>query len=393
MPRQSKSLSRRDAARHLAQFFAASPLLSECASAQGTDRLPPLDELINIFDFDDACRRKIAKEAYDYIAGGSDDEYTKQRNRDAFGRITFRKRLLVDVSRIDLSTTILGTRLDWPVMVAPTGTHSRIHPEAELATARGAGAAKTLMAVSNTSSFPMDQIAKAATGPLWYQLYPGPDYASSRERVERARELGFQAVLFTADAPYYPRRERDYRNRLVRPEMDREIRRRRRPDEEPPPYGLPQRFSSQVTWKFVGELCAYAKLPVLVKGVLTAADAQRSLDHGASGVVVSNHGGRYLDGDPATIEMLPEIVGAIGAKSTVLIDGGFRRGTDVLKALALGAKGVLIGRPPLWGLGAYGQAGVQRVLELLKSEVALAFGLAGVPNLAAVDRSLVVIDR
>lgn len=382
-------MTRRDACRHFAGFLAASPLL-----AAQSERMLPLDDMVNVFDFDGAARQRLSKDAYDFVSGGADDEWTLRRNRQGFEKITFRPNALVDVSRLDLSTTLLGTPVDMPILVAPTGTHGRLHPEGELATARAAGKRRTIMAVSTTSSFPIDQIAKAATGPLWFQLYAGPDAEATREKVERAVGLGCKAVCFTVDAPYFPNRERDRRNRLERAEVGRELRsRRRRPDEEGDRYNLPSRFTAQLTWPFVDELVRYAKVPVLLKGILTAADARKAVEHGAAGVIVSNHGGRYLDGNPSTIEMLPQVVDAIGSKATVLIDGGFRRGTDILKALALGAKAVLLGRPPLWGLGAYGQAGTERVLELLQTELALAMALAGRPNLAAIDRSLVQVDR
>ncbi len=389
-------MTRREATRGFLALLAGSPALS-AQPDRLPDRMPALEEMISLFDFDQVCRRRIQREAYDFVSGGSDDEWTLRRNREAFSKITLRPRMLVDVTRLDLSLTLFGTRVEMPILVAPTGTHSRVHPEGELATARGAGRVKTIMAVSSTSSFPIDRIAKDATGPLWFQLYAGPDAQATRERVENAVAAGCKAVCFTVDAPYYPHRERDLRNRLVRPEVQRELltaRSARRSGEAPAsPYGLPQRFTAQLTWSFVDELVSYAKVPVLIKGILTADDARLAVAHGAAGVIVSNHGGRYLDFTPGTIEVLPEIVDAVGAKIPVLIDGGIRRGTDVLKALALGAKAVLIGRPPLWGLGAFGETGVARVLEMLQTELALAMGLAGKPNLAAVDRSLVSVER
>jgi isopentenyl diphosphate isomerase/L-lactate dehydrogenase-like FMN-dependent dehydrogenase len=376
-------MNRRDAFRSFLAFAATSPALAQ------QDRAPSLDDMINVFDFDAACRRRIQRDAYEYVSGGAEDEFTVRRNREAFGRITFRKRVLVDVSKLDLSTEIFGLRLDWPVMVAPTGSHGRVHPAGEPETARGAGAAKTLMAVSTSSSFPIEQIGKAATGPLWFQLYAGPDEDGTREKVERAVDAGCKAVCLTVDAPYFPHRERDLRNRLIRAEVVNESRRLG----PPPAYGLPVRYTARLTWKIVDDLSRYAKVPVLIKGILTPEDAKLAVERGAAGIIVSNHGGRYLDGDPSTIEVLPGIADAVGGKIPVLIDGGFRRGTDVLKALALGAKAVMIGRPPLWGLGAFGAVGVTKVLELLKTELALAMGMAGVPNRGAVRRSLVVVDR
>jgi isopentenyl diphosphate isomerase/L-lactate dehydrogenase-like FMN-dependent dehydrogenase len=381
-------MTRRDAARHLLHFAAASPLL------RAQERAPRLEDMINVLDFDAACRRTIPREAYDFVSGAADDEWTMQRNRDAFRRITFRPRMLVDVSRLDCSLELFGQRIEMPVLVAPTGTQGRVHPGGEPAMARAAGAAKTIMVVSTTSSYPIEKIAQEATGPLWFQLYAGPDEEGTREKVERAVAAGCKAVCLTVDAPYFPHRERDLRNGLVRAEVQSELRTRRRREGAPPDrYGLPSRFTAQLTWAFVDRLRTYAKVPVLIKGILTPDDAKLAVEHGASGVIVSNHGGRYLDGDPATIEVLPGIVDAAGGRIPVLVDGGFRRGTDVLKALALGARAVLVGRPPLWGLGAFGTAGAQRVLEMLQTELALAMALAGRPNLGAIDRSLVQVDR
>lgn len=380
-------MNRRCALASLGGWLAASPL-----RLRGQERMLPLQDMINVFDFDAACKKTVSKAAYDYISGGSDDEWTLQRNRSAFSKITFRPRMLVDVSKLDLALDLFGVRIEMPILVAPTGSHQRIHPEGELATARGAGAAKTFMAVSTSSSYPLDQIAKAATGPLLFQLYAGPDEAGTRDKVLRAQDAGAKAILFTVDAPYFPNRERDTRNRLIRPEIERERSLRRRNAPEQARYGLPPRFTAQLTWHFLEKLNSWSQVPVLVKGIMTAADARRAIEHGAAGVVVSNHGGRYLDGNRATIEALPEVVDAIGSRALVLMDGGIRRGTDVLKALALGAKAVLVGRPPLWGLGAFGQAGVTRVLELLQTELALAMGLCGCPNLTSIDRSLVAIE-
>ncbi|MBI3684428.1 MAG: alpha-hydroxy-acid oxidizing protein [Acidobacteria bacterium] len=348
--------------------------------------------MLNAFDFEPVFKGKTNKAAYDYVSGGSWDEVTLRRNRAAFEKITFRPRFFREVDRLDLSIDLFGQKLPMPILVAPTGTHELLHPEGELATVRGAGAAGALMVVSTSSSFPLEKIAAAAKGPLWFQLYTGPDLEATREKVEKAVDLGCKAVCVTVDTPYAAPREKDFRNRLSRPRIDPSP--RRRAVEAPPsPYGLPIRFQAQLNWGFLDQLCSWVKTPVLVKGILTPEDAALAVQHGAKGVVVSNHGGRYLDGDPATIEVLPEIVDAVGNRGVVLIDGGFRRGTDVLKALAIGAKAVLVGRPPLWGLGAFGDAGVRRVLELLRNELAWAMGLAGRVSIASLDRSLIRTDK
>ncbi|MEZ5354455.1 MAG: alpha-hydroxy acid oxidase [Bryobacteraceae bacterium] len=380
-------MTRREALEGLAGFVAGSPL----GRAQGSSEAK-LADMINVFDFEPVFRKKAVKSAYDYVSGGGWDEWTLARNREMFRRIVLRPRYMVEVDKIDLSTEVLGQKLTMPILVAPTGTHSLVNPAGEPETARGAGAAGATMCVSTSSSFPIDQIAKAATGPLWFQLYTGPDLESTRAKVERATGAGCKAVLLTVDGPYHAPRERDMRNRLEDQPDRRQARRARGHTEEAGPYGLPMRFQAGLNWSFLDELCGYAKVPVLVKGVLTAEDARLALDHGAAGVVVSNHGGRYLDGAPSTIEVLPEIVDAVGSRGTVVVDGGFRRGTDVLKALAVGAKAVLVGRPPLWGLGAFGAEGVQRVMELLRTELGWAMGLAGRPTIGSIDRSLIRMD-
>jgi 4-hydroxymandelate oxidase len=377
-------MTRRESIRQLAAWMAACSM----APAQTADEAK-LEQMINVFDFDPVFRSKAPKAAYDYVTGGSWDEWTLSRNREAFRKITFRPSMLVQVDKLDLSTELLGQKFKMPILIAPTGTHSLVHPDAEVATVRGAGAAGATMVVSTSTSVPLKQIADAATTPWWFQLYAGPDKESTRERVENAVALGCKAVCWTVDTPYDAPRERDFRNNLQRPSLSQRQGSRRAT--APAPFNLRMRFQAQLTWDFLPELAGYTKVPLLVKGILTPEDAVQAVDKGASGLIVSNHGGRYLDGAPSTIEMLPEIVEAVRGKVPILIDGGFRRGTDILKALALGAKAVLVGRPPLWGLGAFGEEGVRRVMEILQRELAWAMALAGRPNITSVDRTLVRI--
>ncbi len=368
----------------MAAFLAGSPLLAA-----------PQEQLLNVFDFDAAAKAKLPKTAYEYVSGGAWDEWTLRRNRTMFERIIFQPRFFRQVDKLDLSLTLFGQKMSMPILVAPTGTHALVHPDGELATVRGAGAAGASMVVSTSSSFPLEKISAEARTPLWFQLYTGPDAEGTKERVIRAVETGCKAICVTVDAPYQAPREKDARNGLVRVfREDSGGARQRRYSEEAPgsPSGLPMRFQATLNWSFLDQLCGYAKVPVLVKGILTKEDALLALQHGAAGVVVSNHGGRYLDGAPSTIEVLPGIVDAVQGRAPVLIDSGFRRGTDILKALAIGAKAVLVGRPPLWGLGAQGQDGVRRVLEILQTELAWAMGLSGRSTLAELDRSLVRLE-
>ena len=389
-------MTRREAARRLSLFLAGSPLLRAQDASWIAARLPPIEALNNVMEFEPVARARIMKTAYDFIAGGVDDEWTMRRNREAFQRFTLRPRMLVDVGKLDLSLDLLGSRIEMPILVAPTSGHQQAHPDGELATMRAACAVKTIMVVSTASSYPIDKIGAAAQGPFWFQLYAGPDLDATRERVERALAAGAKAICLTVDGKYVSHRERMIRDRQSSlgppgqpPPMSRRPGRNSTAQAPAYPYRVEPQFTAQLTWRFVDELTVYAKVPVLVKGILTAEDARLAIEHGAAGIVVSNHGGRYLEFAPSTIEALPEIVDAVQGRIPVLMDGGIRRGTDVLKALAIGARAVLIGRPPLWGLGAFGQAGVSKVMEMLQTELALAMGLSGCPDLASINRSLI----
>jgi len=403
------SPARRQALRALAGFVASSPLYAQRDLADSRQLIPSMEEMINVFDFEPVFKARVLKTSYDYVAGGADNEWTLRRNREAFDKWAFRPRMLVNTAALDLSTTLFGTRVEAPILIAPTAGHGQMTADGELATARAAAATQTLMVLSTNSSQPYEKVAAAAEFPKWFQLYAGPDMDGTWERVERAKVSGFKAIVFTVDGPYNPRRERMLRNRIetatppgvgaqqrAQPQTGRAARRQRDGEEAAPAqpqtraqhYGLGTTLVQQLDWAFIVELKKRAAgMPVMIKGILTAEDTALAVKYGADGVVVSNHGARYLDYAPATIEVLGECVDAAG-KMPVFIDGGFRRGSDVLKALALGAKAVLVGRPTLWGLGAYGEAGRKRVLEMLRSELALAMGLCGKPNLAAIDRKL-----
>ena len=396
------TLQRRHALHALAGFLAGSPLVRAQQDIPDTrERLPALDDLVNVFDFEPVCKARVLKSSYDYVAGGVDNEWSLRHNREAFDKVMFRPRMLVNTSGLDLSTSLFGTKIDFPVLIAPTAGHGQLTPEGELATARAAASMQTIMVLSTNSSQPYEKVAAATEFPKWFQLYAGPDLEGTWERVERAKSSGFRAIALTVDGPYNSHRERMLRNRIRTsvppgvnsPQTARPARRQREQEGESKPvsradyYGLGTTLVHQLDWGFFDELKKRAGMPVLVKGILTAEDTALAVQHGADGVVVSNHGARYLEYAPATIEVLAECVDAAG-KMPVLVDSGFRRGTDILKALAIGAKAVLVGRPPLWGLGAYGEPGAKRVLELLRSELAMAMGLCGKVNLAALDRKL-----
>lgn len=346
---------------------------------------------INISDYEALAQTRLDKPVWDYYFGGSGDELTLQANRAAFERIRLRPRFLVDVSTIDTRTTVLGIPVSMPILIAPSACHCMAHPQGELATARGAGAVDTLMVASTVATRSLEEIAEAATGPLWFQLYVYQDRDFTASLVKRAQAAGYRALVVTVDTPHISKRERDIRNNFIVPPPPLVIANFRRQDTENATNLLTTRIknSASLTWDLIPWLRSLTSLPILLKGILTAEDALLAVEHGVDGIVVSNHGGRQLDGAIASIEALPEIVEAIADRCEVYLDGGVRRGVDVLKALALGAHAVLIGRPILWGLAVDGQAGVERVLKLLHGELEMAMGLAGKPTLASIDRSLV----
>jgi isopentenyl diphosphate isomerase/L-lactate dehydrogenase-like FMN-dependent dehydrogenase len=412
-------MTRREAFKKFSLFAAGSPLMrAQLAAAQQPylgehgvplpitrpDFIPPLEQMADVFDFEAVFEKKVSKAGVDLTNTGVDDEWTLRRDREAFENIAFRPRMLTGGGQVDLSVTLFGQIFPSPIFISPTGTHSTVNPEGEPATARGAFAAKTLMIVSNNSSYPIDKIGQAAKGTIWFQLYPAAD---GRDRVQRAVDAGCKAICITVDNSYTPHRERILRGAPnARENANREGESSstpspgqraggRRASAEPREFSpnLQGTYTGGLTWKYVEEVKSYTHLPVLVKGLLTPEDALEAVRHGADGVIVSNHGARYLDFAPSTIEALPGIVDAVAGKIPVLVDSGFRRGSDVLKALAMGAKAVGVGRPVLWGLGAYGSEGVTQILQMVQTELARTMGLSGRANLASIDRTLLQFDR
>ena len=351
---------------------------------------------LRVDDYEALARARMDPAAYDYYAGAAGDERTLAANRAAFDQITLRPRVLVDVSRIDLGTSVLGESISFPVMLAPTAFNCLACADGEVAAARAAGASGTLMISSTLSTCALEDVAEAATGPMWFQLYVYKDRELTRELVSRAEAAGYRALVLTVDTPLLGRRERDVRNRFVLPE-GLSMKNFEAAMSDSQRWGVHSSFSAYVhdlfdaslTWDAVAWLRAQTKLPLLLKGILTAEDARLALDAGVDGVVVSNHGGRQLDGVAPSIVALPEVADAVAGRAEVLMDGGVRRGTDVLKALALGARAVLVGRAYLWGLAAAGEDGVKDILRLLQDELRLAMALAGRRSIASIDRSLV----
>jgi 4-hydroxymandelate oxidase len=389
-----RSLTRRNAIGGLAGFLAGSPLRGQQDPFRDHSRVPGLDELVTAFDFEPVAYAKVPREAYDYTALGVEGEFTLRRNREAFDWVGLVPRAITNVSAVNTSTEVLGIKMNYPMMLAPTAGHMQLHPDGELATHEGATrAAGTPMIVSNNASYPMDKIAATGDGPMWFQLYARDSPDANRDVVERAVAAGCRAVVLTADVQMYSHRERALHNRnLTRSLVQR--RPRQRQDAKPDPLAK-YKITGQtpfIDWTIFDQLRAITKVPLLVKGILTAEDALIAVERGLDGIVVSNHGGRYLDYAPSSLEVLPEIADAVKGRVPILIDGGFRRGSDVVKALALGANAVCFGRVPRWGLGAYGSPGVQRVLEILQKELVATMTAIGRPTLASLDRSAVRTD-
>jgi 4-hydroxymandelate oxidase len=383
----ANGLSRRNAFRAMAGFLAGSPLLrSQQDPFRDHSRVPGLNELVTAFDFEPVAYAKVLRYNYDYTAYGTDSEFTLRRNREAFDWVELIPNRVLDASPIKTATEILGTKMDFPIMVSPSAGHTMLHPDGELATYQGATAASnTPYIVSNVSSFPFEKIAPAAKGPLWFQLYPKLELDDNRELLDRVQAAGARAVVVTIDqqATEHERILHD-RNLGTRTPAARRTAAKN-------PYRL-QESRLFYTWKLLEQIRRMVKVPMLAKGILTAEDAKQCLECGLDGVYVSNHGGRSLDYSPATLEVLPEIVDAVGAKVPVIFDSGVRRGADALKALALGARAVCLGRVPRWGLGAYGAPGVQRILEILQAELVQGMAYTGRPTLASIDRTIVRTD-
>jgi isopentenyl diphosphate isomerase/L-lactate dehydrogenase-like FMN-dependent dehydrogenase len=346
-----------------------------------------------LFTLDDAERRAetvVSPDAWAYIAGGAGDERTLRWNREAFSHFRLRPRVLVDVSAVTTETTVLGTPVSMPVLVAPMAFQAIAHEEGEVAMARGAAAAQTLMCLSTVAtSTPADVAAAAPEAPRWLQIYVFRDREVSDEVIAQALEAGFTALVLTADLPVYGIRHREARLGFAVPEENvpaiaaaRAL--REAGSDEHHALGL---LESGLQWDYVTELRERWKVPVIVKGLVTAEDATLACEYGASAVVVSNHGGRQLDGAIASLDALPEVVDAVGNRAEVYVDGGVRRGSDVVMALALGARAVLVGRPALYGLAFGGSKGVEQVLEILRDEVENALALLGCRSPEEVTRA------
>ena len=388
--RWRRGMSRRKALSGLASFMAASPLLHAQRDPWPLGphrRFLGFDEMRDVFDFEPIFRANVPLAVYDYTAHGTESEFTLYRNRDAFDWVELIGRGGVDAASVDTSTELFGHAMPSPIMLAPTARQRDLHPDGELGMHRAATTTGTTMIVSNASSLPFPRIARGgADGPLWFQRYATREMEPNREVLGTAQEVGAQTIVVTIDqqASYY---ERDLHVRHTGGAPRRVTRREPRPD-APNPYRV-SAGRLWYEWTLFDDLRPMCEVPMLAKGILTGEGAKKCLEHGVDGVIVSNHGGRALDYGPSSLEVLEEVVEAVAGRVPVLIDSGFRRGSDVLKALALGADAVCLGRASRWGLGAFGEEGAQKVIEIVNAELRQAMAFAGVSSLKDIDRSIV----
>lgn len=346
-----------------------------------------LQGVLNLAELEVLARAAMDPGAFDYYYGGAADEITLKENIEAFRRYRLRPRVLIDVSAVDVGTELLSTRVSMPVGLAPAALHKLAHRDGEVATARAAADAGALLCLSTLSSCTLEEVAEASAGPRWFQLYVYKDRSLAEDLVKRVAEAGYEALVLTVDLPVAGYRERDLRNQFETPHYatpasltaDKEFL-------ESIDFALDQSLS----WSDLEWIRSISDLPLVVKGVLTPEDARIAVEHGAAAVWVSNHGGRQLDRTPAPIDVLEDVVQAVEGRAEIYLDSGVRRGTDVIVALALGARAVFIGRPYLWGLAAGGQAGVARALELMSAELVNAMTLLGVRNLGEITRAHVM---
>lgn len=346
------------------------------------------DSIFSLTEFEELAQTCMSSMALNYVAGGAADELTLRANCEEWKRIRLKPRVLVDVSQVDVSTTVLGQQMQLPILLAPTAFHRLCHEEGEKATIAGANQAGASLVLSTYATEAVETMAAAAAQPLWFQLYAQRDRELNRALMQRAEKAGCKAICLTVDTPVLGARNRESRSQFQVP-ADFKL-----PNLAFDSAAISQRIHHQdplsptLTWKDVEWLCSHATVPLLLKGIMNPEDAVHAAEVGVTGIIVSNHGGRNLDTLPSTAEALPRVAERVRGKVAILVDGGIRRGTDVLKAIALGADAVLIGRPYLYGLAAAGAEGVARVLDILKTELKLAMALTGRITIRELDRSV-----
>lgn len=351
-----------------------------------------LKSIITIEDFEAEARKRLTHQAFEYLAGGAGSGITLAENRVAFDRIRLLPQVLVDVSRIETTLQLFGRTHASPILLAPAGYHRLLHPRGELETVEGAHLAEVTLCTATFSTFTVEEIVQAAQQPFWFQLYIQTDRSLTRELVERALACGCEAICVTVDVPVNGPRDRELRAGFhLPPGVQRANLARLGPEIAAAAHRPVGRniysvtHGADATWKDIEWLRSFIPAKLLLKGILHPADAERALQTGCDGLIVSNHGGRSLDTVPASMDALPAIVRQVGARAPVLLDGGIRRGIDIFKALACGATAVLIGRPYLWGLAAGGAHGVSRVVEILRAELEMTMGLIGCARLSQIS--------
>jgi len=356
-------------------------------------QIPP--EIAAVADYEPYARERMTEAAWAYIHGASADELTRIDNQAAFGRVRLRQRVLADLGEAHTRLELFGRTWDYPIMLAPIAYQRLAHPQGEQASVLAASAMGAGMVVSTQASIPLEELAGRASHPLWFQLYIQPDRNFTEQLVRRIEAAGYDALVLTVDAPVNGVRNREQRIGFALPPGIEAVNLRgmRSASSHQAQAGASPLFGSDMLrsapgWKDFRWLVELTDLPVLVKGITDPDDARLALDHGAAGIVVSNHGGRTLDGMPASIDALPGVSQAVAGRVPVLLDGGIRRGADVFKALALGAQAVLVGRPYIYALAAAGAPGVAHVLHILRTELEIAMALAGTPTLADIDPSV-----
>jgi len=379
--------------RRFLQYLAASPALTAgSACAQGIyDLYAPrsverASDAINVFDFHEVAKRSLTPAHYSYLALGTDDGGTLRANREGFDKFRLRVRRLVDVRNIDTSTTLFGESLPVPILLAPAAAQRAFHDDGELATARASAGKNVPMILSTVASTTIEDVNRARGRPAWFQLYTSLDWTENLRRVERAEAAGCPVLVLTVDLPDSNREAMARFRRDSNPECQACHGINGTLDPLGPMVGSEGLFLAHLDWEFVDRLKAATDMKLVIKGIVTAEDAVLAVEHGVDGIMVSNHGGRAEDSRLSTIECLSEVVDAVGGRMPVIVDSGFRRGTDIFKALALGANAIAIGRPYLWGLGAFGQAGVSAVLDILTRELEIVMRQAGTTRIDRIER-------
>jgi isopentenyl diphosphate isomerase/L-lactate dehydrogenase-like FMN-dependent dehydrogenase len=388
--------SRSVARREFLKFVAASPFLPYMQNGPGgPDLITDPAGAINVFDFEEVAHRKVSQGHWAYMASGVDDDATLRANREIFKQVQLRPRRLHDATQVDMRTDLFGTVYESPIFLCPTGGERSVYADGELSVARAAATRGTLQCLSTMTSTPIEEVNKALGRPVWYQLYAPSKWESCEQLLRRVQAAGSNVVLLTVDNTT-GRNSETYRR--TRPKDISGCASCHGPGEPPGPVGERPMFrgidmtgvrapNPAMDWEFVDQLRKFWRGKLIIKGIDTHEDARMAVEHGFDGILVSNHGGRATETLRSTLEALPEVVAEVGGRVPVFVDGGFRRGTDIFKAIALGAKAVGIGRPFLWGLGAFGQAGVERVLEILQGELKLAMGNCGTRTVADINRS------